>query len=279
MDRLRAARVHHARCRPHAAGSGAHRPRPPGVAEPAAEKRSWRFAVGAVRRGARAVDLRCAAAAPRRPRSCARRLRGVRSRCGARGAHTGIPAASHALGRQPADFFRMPVTERLAGVWRRDVDGVVRRPVHDATRTSTSRRRRCEMRPSRIRAVRVYQRPTPRTDADAAAPGVGHAAAARPLAYVTLGTVAFEAVHSLRAVIAGLARLDMDVLVTVGPNGDVASLGTLPKFGSRRAVRAPGRAAAVRRRLGAPLRERHDARFAWLAASPNSRSRTAPIST
>ena len=54
-------------------------------------------------------------------------------------------------------------------------------------------------------------------------------ASAAALVYVTLGTIVFEAVHSLRAVIDGLARLDVDVLVTVGPNGDVAKLGRLPR--------------------------------------------------
>ena len=52
---------------------------------------------------------------------------------------------------------------------------------------------------------------------------------ARPLAYVTLGTVVYGAVDSLRAAVHGLAALDIDVLVTVGPNGDPDALGPVPE--------------------------------------------------
>ncbi|HEV2769189.1 MAG TPA: glycosyltransferase [Solirubrobacteraceae bacterium] len=50
----------------------------------------------------------------------------------------------------------------------------------------------------------------------------------RPVAYVTLGTVVFERVEVIRAVARGLAALDVDVLVTVGPDGDLELLGDLP---------------------------------------------------
>lgn len=46
----------------------------------------------------------------------------------------------------------------------------------------------------------------------------------RPLAYVTLGTVVFEAVDALRAAASGLVRSGYDVLAAVGPAGDVTAL-------------------------------------------------------
>ena len=51
---------------------------------------------------------------------------------------------------------------------------------------------------------------------------------ARPLVYLTLGTYVYEAVDSLRAAALGLSRLDVDVLVTVGPEGDPRRLAGLP---------------------------------------------------
>ena len=46
----------------------------------------------------------------------------------------------------------------------------------------------------------------------------------RRLAYLTLGTVVFGNVAALRAAATGLASLDLDVLVTVGPAGDPAAV-------------------------------------------------------
>jgi calicheamicin 3'-O-methyl-rhamnosyltransferase len=51
---------------------------------------------------------------------------------------------------------------------------------------------------------------------------------ARPLVYLTLGTYVSGHVDSLRAAAAGLGMLDIDALVTVGPDGDPAALGPLP---------------------------------------------------
>ena len=51
---------------------------------------------------------------------------------------------------------------------------------------------------------------------------------ARPRVYLTLGTVSFGAVEVLSRAIAEIAALDVDVLVTVGPEGEPASLGELP---------------------------------------------------
>jgi UDP:flavonoid glycosyltransferase YjiC (YdhE family) len=51
----------------------------------------------------------------------------------------------------------------------------------------------------------------------------------RPLVFVTLGTVVFERVDVIRAAVDGLAELDVDVLVAVGPEGKVEALGPLPE--------------------------------------------------
>lgn len=50
----------------------------------------------------------------------------------------------------------------------------------------------------------------------------------RPLVYVTLGTVVFERVDVIKAAVEGLAQLDVDVLVALGPDGDPDALGELP---------------------------------------------------
>ncbi|MGI8809766.1 MAG: glycosyltransferase [Acidimicrobiales bacterium] len=49
----------------------------------------------------------------------------------------------------------------------------------------------------------------------------------RPLVYLTFGTV-FNDASQFSAAIAGVARHDVDVLVTVGPRGDPARLGSVP---------------------------------------------------
>ena len=51
---------------------------------------------------------------------------------------------------------------------------------------------------------------------------------ARPLAYLTLGTVGWGTAALLRAAVEGLARLPVDVLVAAGPYFDPADLGALP---------------------------------------------------
>jgi UDP:flavonoid glycosyltransferase YjiC (YdhE family) len=50
----------------------------------------------------------------------------------------------------------------------------------------------------------------------------------RLLVYVTLGTVVFERVDVIRAAVDGLAQLDADVLVSLGPGGNLDALGPLP---------------------------------------------------
>ena len=50
----------------------------------------------------------------------------------------------------------------------------------------------------------------------------------RPRVYLTLGTVSFGAVEVLSRAINQIASLDIDILVTVGPEGEPAALGELP---------------------------------------------------
>jgi UDP:flavonoid glycosyltransferase YjiC (YdhE family) len=50
----------------------------------------------------------------------------------------------------------------------------------------------------------------------------------RPLVYVTFGTLFNDPTGAFTAAVAGVARLDVDVLVTVGPAGDPASFGPVP---------------------------------------------------
>ena len=50
----------------------------------------------------------------------------------------------------------------------------------------------------------------------------------RPRVYLTLGTVSFGAVEVLSRAIAETAALDVDLLVTVGPEGEPSALGAVP---------------------------------------------------
>lgn len=51
----------------------------------------------------------------------------------------------------------------------------------------------------------------------------------RPRVYLTLGTVSFGAVEVLSAAVAAISELDVDLLVTVGPDGDPEALGPVPE--------------------------------------------------
>jgi UDP:flavonoid glycosyltransferase YjiC (YdhE family) len=50
----------------------------------------------------------------------------------------------------------------------------------------------------------------------------------RPRVLLTLGTVAYEAVHVIRTALDGLLEHDVEVLVVLGPQGDPDSLGEVP---------------------------------------------------
>jgi UDP:flavonoid glycosyltransferase YjiC (YdhE family) len=76
-------------------------------------------------------------------------------------------------------------------------------------------------------ARRVPLRPIGWNEPAELPPGVAGRDSARPLVYLTLGT-AMGTVPVLRAAIAGLATLDVDVLVAAGPSVPVEALGEMP---------------------------------------------------
>lgn len=59
-------------------------------------------------------------------------------------------------------------------------------------------------------------------------PGWLDAPVSRPRILLTLGTVAYEAVHVIRTALEGLLELDVDVLVVLGPHGDPDAVAGLP---------------------------------------------------
>jgi hypothetical protein len=64
-------------------------------------------------------------------------------------------------------------------------------------------------------------------ESSAEVPALLTARRARPRVYLTLGTVVFGAVEVLSRAVAEIAALDVDLLVTVGPEGEPAALGEL----------------------------------------------------
>jgi UDP:flavonoid glycosyltransferase YjiC (YdhE family) len=74
----------------------------------------------------------------------------------------------------------------------------------------------------------IAVRPVAYNEATAEVPPWLRATRARPRVYLTLGTVSFGAVEVLSRALAEIAAFDVDVLVTVGPEGEPASLGEVP---------------------------------------------------
>jgi UDP:flavonoid glycosyltransferase YjiC (YdhE family) len=71
-------------------------------------------------------------------------------------------------------------------------------------------------------------RPVAYNEASAEVPAWLTATPTRPRVYLTLGTVSFGAVEVLSRAVAEIAAFDVDVLVTVGPEGEPAALGEAP---------------------------------------------------
>jgi UDP:flavonoid glycosyltransferase YjiC (YdhE family) len=71
-------------------------------------------------------------------------------------------------------------------------------------------------------------RPVAYNEASAEVPAWLTATRTRPRVYITLGTVSFGAVEVLSRAVAEIAAFDVDVLVTVGPEGEPAAIGELP---------------------------------------------------
>ena len=127
----------------------------------------------------------------------------------------GIPSVCHGLNRLPPPSMLADMAERLDG----DVFGsayldVCPRSMQDGASLAAA-----------PEALPV--RPRPWSDADLPLPPDLEAPRDRPRVYVTLGTVVNtgeRALRVFRTVLDGLARLPVDVLVTVGRDGDPTAL-------------------------------------------------------
>jgi UDP-N-acetylglucosamine:LPS N-acetylglucosamine transferase len=73
--------------------------------------------------------------------------------------------------------------------------------------------------------TKIPIRPIPYAESSGTVPRWLEAAQVRPRVYLTLGTVSFGAVEVLRRAISEIASLDVDLLVAVGPDGDLTALG------------------------------------------------------
>jgi UDP:flavonoid glycosyltransferase YjiC (YdhE family) len=78
------------------------------------------------------------------------------------------------------------------------------------------------------RASIIPIRSVPYSESSAGLPAWLSGPRTRPRVYVTLGTVSFGAVEVLIGAIAGIAPLDVEVLVAVGPEGEPDALGRVP---------------------------------------------------
>ncbi len=79
-----------------------------------------------------------------------------------------------------------------------------------------------------IEAPTISIRSIAYNESNAGVPTWLNASRTRPRVYLTLGTVAFGAVEVISRAIAEIAPLDVDILVTVGPEGDPTALGEVP---------------------------------------------------
>ena len=140
----------------------------------------------------------------------------------------GVPAVAHSLGRQLPDPIRRAALERLAEVVRGygldalpgDLfEGNAYLDICPPSLQDTSAAEPAE---------RIPLRPVAPIGPTDGLPGWIGSARSRPLVYLTLGTYVSGHVGSLRAAAAGLGALDVDALVTVGPDGDPSALGPLP---------------------------------------------------
>lgn len=73
--------------------------------------------------------------------------------------------------------------------------------------------------------TKIPIRPVPYAESSGVLPGWLEAPKNRPRVYLTLGTVSFGAVEVLSRVVNEISRLDVDLLVAVGPEGDPTALG------------------------------------------------------
>ncbi|MCW2528433.1 MAG: hypothetical protein JWM76_3293 [Pseudonocardiales bacterium] len=141
------------------------------------------------------------------------------------GAVLGVPSVTHAFGGGiPADIL-VTAGELLAGLWMEKGQSP---PPYCGSFVSGY----LDICPPSVQTVplthvgnRIALRPVPWSGPSA--PGVRLRGDARPLIYLTLGTV-HNRDDVLSTAVRGLTGLDADVLVSVGRNGDPAALGPQP---------------------------------------------------
>lgn len=145
-------------------------------------------------------------------------------------ASAGIPHAAHSLGPAfPLDLHRL-AGELAAPLWQEH--GLVPQPLGGMFTTAY-----LDISPPSLQAADLAEvagalhplRPVP-FDAVAGEtlPGWVDELAPQPTVYVTLGTLDNDAPDVFRAVLHGLREEPLNVIVTVGPNGDPEELGTQP---------------------------------------------------
>jgi EryCIII-like glycosyltransferase len=140
----------------------------------------------------------------------------------------GIPAVFHSYGAPWPRFMIELMTPSLHELWRSyGVDDPPSDPIHgdiylDISPPSLGDASQLGL------ASRLPLRPEAFAEPLGELPGWVEEDRDRPLVYVTLGTVVFERVDVIRAAVDGLSQLDVDVLVSLGPGGDLDALGSLP---------------------------------------------------
>jgi UDP:flavonoid glycosyltransferase YjiC (YdhE family) len=139
---------------------------------------------------------------------------------------SGIAHVEHSFGiRRPADVLAAAIAEREPVALERGLED----PGINGNRGETY----IDICPPSLQETSVVAGPNvvplrsaaDELDADTPLPAWADRLGARPCLYVTLGTVSNHAVHVFRAVLDGVADEDVDVVLTIGPEGDPAALG------------------------------------------------------
>jgi UDP:flavonoid glycosyltransferase YjiC (YdhE family) len=141
----------------------------------------------------------------------------------------GIPAAAYAIALGSSFYGRLhPATARYQrALW-------VQRDRTPPEGTSPLAHALINPAPPSLRPTDGIEAPTisirsiAYNESNAGVPTWLNASRRRPRVYLTLGTVAFGAVEVISRAIAEIAPLDVDILVTVGPEGDPTLLGEVP---------------------------------------------------
>ncbi len=136
----------------------------------------------------------------------------------------GVPSLTHSFGGATPAAFVVEAGRRLAGLWQEH--GLTQPPYAGCYQAPY-----LDICPPSVQTVSLSHIPVvqPLRPISWSGPAAAFEPPddALPLVYVTLGTVARNPAL-LRAALAGLASLDVQVLVTVGPMGDPGSLGPQP---------------------------------------------------